>query len=116
MNTQQLLDFLKTGMGTAQQVSDELLRQFTNYLLISTALHAATTALVFWFLYASVSKGIRLFADDTTSQRYAAALRVVRTALVAGTIIYTYSSLSEVIEPLVAPHVWLIKQGVGVMK
>lgn len=116
LNTEQLLDFLKTGMGTAQQVSDELLRQFLNYLFVSTALHAVTIGIIFWFLYASLSKGIKLLAEDTVSQQWALALKAVRVVLVVGTIGYSYNSISAVIEPMVAPHVWLIKQGVKIVK
>lgn len=116
MNTEQLIDFLKTGMGTATQVSDTLLRQFTNYLFIQAALDFIVTAMVFSFLYASIGKGIRFFADDKVSQGWAIALRALRTCLVVGSIVFSYLHLRPSIEPLVAPHIWLLKQGLEVMK
>jgi hypothetical protein len=116
MNSQQLIDFLKTGMGTAQELTDELLRQFFNYLIVSTVLHMVMVAMIFGFVYMSLSKGIKLFADDKVSQGWAAGLKVIRVLLVVGSIAYSYSSIAPIIEPLVAPHVWLIKQGIKLTK
>lgn len=116
LDTQQLLDFLKTGMTSAQTVSDELIRQFTNYLLVALILKIVTVAAVFGFIYSSMGKGIKLLAEDKVSQGWAAGLKSLRVIVVAGSIVYSYHSISSVLEPLMAPHVWLLKQGIEVIK
>lgn len=114
MNTQLLLDFVKTGMGSLEGASDELIRQFTNYLIVSTLLHLLTIGIIFGFLYASLGKGIKLIVDEQLGWK--AVLRAFRVALVCSSVYYSYYSVSLVLKPIMAPHVWLIENGFKILK